>query len=139
MEYVVLTGDTVIFDTTTNEGAVVTLAPSVVVGTGKFTVNGVLAMIDGDEATIVSAGTYIKGGFLGGTCKVSISGLSSSQLSSKVKSNNKAVVLATGKFNTSITVVTPALQPAAPSPIPDPVPTYTGTGTFVTTNTKVKA
>ena len=131
----VITGDTCIFDPMAGS-AIVSLAPATINGTGMWDVGGKKVCVEGDELTVTSMGTYTKGPMVGGSCMVQITSLAQSQKSQKCKSNGKVVIMTTGLFNTTITVMSPAIAPGTP-PVPDPVPMYMGTGSFVTSNAKV--
>lgn len=135
MDYALITGDTATFDNTAG-AATVTLSSATITGSGKFTVSGNNVCVLGDESSVITLGTYINGSFVNGSCTAIIVS-DSVTTSSNITSNNKAVLLVSGKFKTKITVTTPAIQPGSP-PTPDPTLTYSGTGSFTTSNTAVK-
>jgi hypothetical protein len=132
MKYAIITKDIAIVDTIAG-AATVTFSPSPITGSGKHDVGGVKVCIDGDESTVVWVGTYIKGAYLGGVCTAKIK-TGSCKTSSKVKSNNKKVIIE-GIFDVEVTVTSPALMPNG---TPDASPSYDGTGKFTTTNTKLQ-
>lgn len=131
LAYCVITGDTVNFNTTADNGAVVTITAVPVVGSGLFSISDMPVCVVGDESEIMAPGTYINGAFVGGVLTATISSLIASQKSTAVKSNGSPVILASGNFKVSYKITTPAINPSGTA---DPTPPTTGTGYFITNN-----
>jgi hypothetical protein len=140
MEQIIRSGDQVQF--LPSFGAAILIAPAMTVITGSaatVSVAGMTACVDGDEKTVMLPGIpYISGSFVTpGTCMLQIQSLGADQKSMKTKIMGKPVILKGTMFTAKMTVMSPAMQPAAPSPIPDPVVSGMGQGMFITTNVTV--
>ena len=137
LDYVVITGDTCVFNSTFSGGAVVTAAPTIILGSAlDVKINGKAVCIVGDEltASVVSA-VYVSPPYnVPGTGVITI-GLLPNQISSQSVADGKNMIKVGTGFIANFTVTSPAMSSA---PSPDPVLSKTGTGYFVTTNTLVR-
>ena len=141
-DFILITGDSVIFNPTFGKAIVVVRPDIFLTGTGRATVNKKTICIDGDEKKVLVPGcSYISPpNVTPGTGTLSIQSLAVNQKATRVKSREKAVLLKGSTFTAEFQVILPAQIPPTPvSPaIPDPIPVYIGTGFFTTTNIKVK-
>ena len=140
-DFILITGDSVIFNPTFGKAIVVVRPDIFLTGTGEATVNKKTICIDGDEQEEVPGCPYTSPPFVTpGTGTLSIQSLAPNQKATRVKSREKAVLLKGSTFTAEFQVILPAQIPPTPvSPaIPDPIPVYIGTGFFTTTNIKVK-
>ena len=135
-DFIIKTGDTVTFSPAFTP-AVVTVAPGTITGSSKVSIDGAIACIQGDEASVTVPVTYINNGFATpGAGTLTIQALGADQLGQKTSSTQKPFILKGSTFTALFTVKAPAVNPN--SGVPDPTPMYTGTGQFVTTNVRSK-
>jgi hypothetical protein len=140
-DFVLITGDTVMFNPTFGQ-AIVVVQPGTLNGTGKDNVDGKLVCVEGDEATVRVLGcAYQTPQYsIPGVGMLSIASLGADQTAKRTKAGGKAVLLKGSVFNAKFEVMVPAQQPppGPSSPTPDSTPQYSGTGSFVTTNVRVQ-
>ena len=132
-DLVIRTGDQATFNPPFGP-AIVSVIPGVITGTGISTIQGPIACVLGDEASVIVPGApYISGAFLTpGIGTLSIAALNADQIALKTQFANKPAILRGTQFTARFTVNVPAVNPN--SGVPDPVPFYVGTGQFVTSN-----
>lgn len=124
--------------------AIVVVQPGTLQGSGKASLSGKKACVDGDEKNVQVPGCmYMTPVYcIPGTGTLKIDSLGGDQKAQKTKSNGKPVLLKGSTFTAKFEVQSPAQQPpkppVQPNPIPDSTSQYSGTGTFITTNTKWK-
>jgi len=137
-DFIIKTGDLATFNPNFGQ-AIVVVAPGTMSGTAQFKVDGSIACVQGDEASVSVPGcVYTSGPFtVPGVGTLTIQTLGSDQLGQKTSSSQKAAVLKGSTFTAQFTVSVQATTPSAP-PSFDPVPQYSGTGQFVTTNVRGK-
>jgi hypothetical protein len=137
MDFVIINGDQAVFDPSFPP-ATVTAPPGVITGTAKGRVSGLLACVEGDEASVVVAGAvYFTPAFsIPGAGTLTIESLGPDQKAQKGKSGGRVFILRGSKFRARFQVNAPA---TAPSGGADPTPIYSGTGSFITTNTRARA
>ena len=140
MDLVLIDNDEVIFDPVFAP-AIVMVKPGKLRGSGSAKIRGQKICVAGDERDVEVRGcAYTSGDFnIPGTGRLKITDLASDQLSKRVKSNSRYVLLQGGRFMAVFEVEKPAMMmiPAMP-PQPDPMPRYIGRGTFSTSNRSVK-
>jgi Contractile injection system spike tip protein len=138
MDFVIVSGDQAIFDPSFLP-ATVTAPPGVITGTAKGKVSGLLACVEGDEASVVVAGAvYFTPSFpIPGAGTLTIESLGPDQKAQKGKSGGRVFILRGSKFRARFQVNAPATAPSGGAP--DPTPVYSGTGNFITTNTRARA
>ena len=139
-DFIIKTGDLATFNPNFGQ-AIVVVAPGNMSGTAQFKVDGSIACVQGDEASVSVPGcVYTSGPFtIPGAGTLTIQTLGADQLGQKTSSSQKAVVLKGSTFTAQFTVSLQAFMPnPGGQPIPDPVPQYLGTGQFVTTNVRDK-
>jgi len=138
-DYILLDGDTVIFNPAFGQ-AIVVVQPGQLKGSGPATLNGKKLAVDGDEAKVSVPGCmYTAGQYsIPGTGTLKIDSLAGNQVAQKTQTGGKAVLLKGGQFTAVFEVQSPAQQPppGPGSPIPDSMTKYSGNGSFQTTNTK---
>lgn len=140
MPFIVVMGDSVIFDAAFS-GATVVVQPGTMLAASGRGKAGAAVCVVGDEASVLVAGcTYTTTTHsTPGVGILSIESLGDAQKAGKVKSGGKQVILADGDFTAKFQVATPAQQPAAPNPIPDTTTSYSGTGHFESKNQRARA
>ena len=138
MDFVIISGDQAVFDPSFLP-ATVTAPPGVITGTAKGKVSGLLACVEGDEASVVVAGAvYFTPSFpIPGAGTLTIESLGPDQKAQKGKSGGRVFILRGSKFRARFQVNAPATAPSGGAP--DPTPVYSGTGSFITTNTRARA
>jgi hypothetical protein len=134
-DFVVKTGDIATFNPTFG-AAIVVVAPGNITGSGRFKVDGQLACVQGDEASVSVPGvSYVTASFpIPGTGTITIQSLAADQLGQKTSSSQKPVILKGSMFTAQFQVSAKASVSTPSGPVFDPVPLYTGTGQFVTSN-----
>jgi Contractile injection system spike tip protein len=140
MDLMVINGDQAVFDPSFPPATVIA-PPGVITGTAKGKVSGLLACVEGDEASVVVAGAvYFTPSFpIPGAGTLTIESLGPDQKAQKGKSGGRVFILRGSKFRARLQVNAPATAPSGGSPVPDPTPVYNGTGSFITTNTRARA
>jgi hypothetical protein len=138
MDFVIVNGDQAVFDPSFPP-ATVTAPPGVITGTAKGRVSGLLACVEGDEASVVVAGAvYFTPSFpIPGAGTLTIESLGPDQKAQKGKAGGRVFILRGSKFRARFQVNAPATAPSGGAP--DPTPIYSGTGSFITTNTRARA
>lgn len=138
-DFILITGDTVMFNPTFGQ-AIVVVQPGTLNGTSTEKVGGMAVCVEGDEANVVVPGCmYVAPPYVvPGVGTLSIDSLSGDQTAKKTKSGGTVVLLKGGVFDAKFEVMAPAQQIVAGAPVPDATPEYKGTGSFVTTNTNVR-
>jgi hypothetical protein len=122
--------------------AIVVVQPGQMKASGKSTIGGKKACIDGDEAQLQVPGcTYMTPQYsIPGVGTLKIDSLASDQKAQHCNDSGKPLLLKGGNFNAKFEVQTPAQQPAPPGPpVPDATPSYSGQGSFVPANVKASA
>jgi hypothetical protein len=141
VDFVILSGDQAIFDSSFPPATVVPVPGTISAG-NQAKGNQISVCVEGDESTVVAAGAaYTSGAFVTpGVGTLTIESLGSDQTAQNAKSGNKALILKGSQFRAKFQVTAPATNPSGGgAPVPDPVTSYNGTGSFVTTNTVLKA
>jgi hypothetical protein len=139
LDFIIVTGDQAMFSASFTPATVVPL-PGLITGSGQATVNGAMACVQGDEASVQVPGvTYISPPFaIPGTGTLTISALGADQIAQKTTYVSKPAILKGSTFTALFSVMVPATQATPGGPVPDPAPMYMGTGQFVTANTTSK-
>ena len=139
MDFVIITGDQAVFDTSFPPATVIA-PPGLITGTARGKVSGLIACVEGDEASVVVAGAvYFTPSFpIPGVGTLTIVSLGPDQKGRKGKSGGRVIILRGTKFRARLQVAAPAQVPTASGTAPDPTPIYSGTGSFITTNTRVR-
>lgn len=121
-------------------GAIVAVQPGKIKGSGETTLKGKKVCIEGDEKSVEVANcSYIMPPFvIPGMGTLKIQQLGADQVTQKVKSGNKGVLLKGSIFTAVFEVSSAAKMPALPA-TPDPLTKYMGQGQLIPANTKVKA
>jgi hypothetical protein len=137
MPFIVVDNDRCTFDKLA-EAATTTVSSTTITGMGLADNLGNKLCIIGDERSVTQTGTYktVVYSKTSGTITATIDSLDSVQISKKVFSNGKAVILCTGKYKVKFSVNTPAMDPDDKS---DTTSSYMGTGSFITSNTLVES
>ncbi len=123
--------------------AIIVAIPGKIAGTGKLTVGGKKACVEGDEADVTTGPClYVTQQYIiPGSGEYTIKELAGDQVASKTSSEGTPVLLKGKKFKAEFTVKSPAKEPPkAPGepPKPDTTKAYEGEGEFVCTGTKFK-
>lgn len=143
-DFILVDGDNVTF-TPVFGGALVTVKPCNIKGTGLDTVLGRKMCVEGDEKLVAVHGCpYTRPPFaIPGVGVIKIKQLGPNQIARQKKTaNGKRVLLVGSGFQASFEVLTPAMMPppsGAGAPIPDSLREYIGRGQFMTTNRQEKA
>lgn len=140
MDFVIVNGDQAVFDPSFPPASVIA-PPGIVTGTAKGKVSGLVACVEGDEASVVVAGAvYVTPAFpIPGVGTLTIESLGPGQKAQKGKSGGRAFILRGSKFRARFQVSAPATVISGGNPVPDPTPVYSGTGSFITTDTRARA
>lgn len=141
LDLIIMDGDTVNFIPVCG-AAIVTVKPGKMKASGKTTLNGKKACVEGDEKNVAVSGcSYMTPTFpVPGTGTLKIKKLASDQLTQKAKSGKKPLILKGVLFDSVFEVQSPAklVVPGSP-PQQDAAPTYAGKGRFISSNKKIKA
>jgi len=137
-DYVIVSGDQAIFLPSFG-GAVVTVAPGIIVASSDLKAQSVPVCLEGDESTVIVPGcAYMRPPYvIPGIGIITIDDLNTNQLTINSTYNGRRIILKGITFDAKFTVVSPAWKPGE-TWIPDSSVSYNGTGSFLTTNTKVK-
>lgn len=138
-DFLIMEGDQAIFLPAFG-AAIVVVQPGRMEGSGQTTHNGKKICVDGDEANVsVSGCMYMTPQYsIPGVGTLKIDSLADDQLSGKMKSDGKKIILKGNMFDAKFEVSSPAQQPTTSSPIPDSSSQYSGHGQFASTNVKFK-
>lgn len=134
-QFIVITGDKVIYDPTFMTRTVVPV-PAVMTGTGHATINQLKVCIAADinqASTKVMSTSYVSPPYtIPGTCQLEIQALNADQLQPWCDSQGNVITVGV-KFIAKCTGITPAKMPSAPNPVDDPgfKTPMTGTGMFI--------
>ena len=137
-DFIIKTGDVAMFNPAFGPATMV-VVPGNITGSAKFSVDGSIACVQGDEASVSVPGVaYVSPPYtIPGMGTLTISALGADQLGQKTNSSQKAVVLKGSTFTAQFTVSLQAFMPnPGGQPLPVPVPQYSGTGQVVTTNVR---
>jgi hypothetical protein len=136
-DFVIRTGDQATFNPTFGT-ALVVVQPGTITGSGRAGLEGPIACVVGDEATVVVPGvTYVAPPFATpGIGTLTIAALGADQIATVTKFLQKPAILKGTLFTARFSVTAPAINPN--SGVPDPVPVYPGTGQFMSNNLKVR-
>ncbi len=141
LDTIVVDGDKVLFDRTYGPATVV-VKPGKIKATGKTTVQNKKVAVKGDEGKVeISGCTYISAAFpIPGTGNLKIAALGPDQVTKKIKSGGKPILVQGSVFIARFEVQSPAkIIPPGSAPVSDPTPFYMGTGKLLPSNDKVKA
>jgi contractile injection system spike tip protein len=136
--FVVLSGDTVNFETAFGEATLGPPPPSTTIsGTGAKLTSGASVCVEGDEAKVTLSGvSYMTSECPApGVGDLTIKQLNSDQLAQKLTVGGKKAILVGSKFDATFTVKTPATDPSTSKP--DQAMSYSGKGSFSTSDTKL--
>ena len=138
-DFMVRTGDQAIFNPSFPP-ATVSVLPGTITGTGRVVLEGAVACVLGDEASVVVPGVlYIGAAFpIPGVGTLTISALNADQIATRTRAVQKSAILKGTQFTALFTVNVPATVATPGGPVPDPVPFYNGTGYFMSANFRVK-
>ena len=138
-DLMIKTGDQAIFNPTFPP-ATVNVLPGIITGTGRVVLEGAVACVLGDEASVVVPGAmYISAGFpIPGVGTLTIAALGADQIATRTLAVQKPAILKGTQFTALFTVTVPATVATPSGPVPDPVPLYNGTGYFMNANFRVK-
>ncbi|MBL3655536.1 hypothetical protein [Fulvivirga sediminis] len=136
-DQIIIDKDIVVF-TPVFGNAVVAVKPGVIRGTGKTTIKGKPVCVKDDIKQVsVTNCAYVAGVFVGGFGTLKIKKLQGKQLTKKVSSGGKEIILKGSIFEAEFQVTIKAKDPATTNP--DPMSTYKGFGKFLPVNKTIKA
>jgi len=143
VDYIVVTGDTIMWMPSFGSATVLAPATAVVSGSAaKVKVTQKAMALEGDEMKWMSTPVpYMSGSFsVPGMAVCKVQKLGADQTTSTTTFEGKAGIIKGSNFMAVLMVMVPAMMPTPAGPVPDPVPMYPGgMGKFITTNTVVKA
>lgn len=135
--FVVVSGDTVSFETTFGAATLGPPPPSTTItGTGSKLTSGAISCVEGDDSSVVLPGVMYKTSTftIPGAGTLTIKKLADDQLAHKLTVGGKKAILVGSKFDATFTVTAPATNSV---PASDAVASYSGKGSFSTSDTKV--
>lgn len=130
MDYVIIDQDQVIFESQQG-AATITPVITTIPASGEATVNDKKICVFPDYKKVTLHVNYINGAFVNGQGDMTIDSLNDDQIA-KVSFDNYGIplILKGSKFNSKLTVTTPAIAPGSP-PTSDLTPIYMGNGIFI--------
>jgi hypothetical protein len=140
-DYIIINGDMAVFQPSFGAATVVVL-PGTILGTSESKLNGSALCVDGDESSVSVPGcAYIAGQYtIPGTGTLKIDSLGQDQLTSKMKSGGKAILLKGSNFTAKFEVQVKAtyINQSSGATISDSASSYSGQGSLISTNVKFK-
>ncbi|MFK7787443.1 MAG: hypothetical protein AB8B56_20130 [Crocinitomicaceae bacterium] len=140
MDIIIMDGDQVSF-IPAFVGALVSVQPGKITASGETTIKGKKVCIEGDEKSVVVTGcAYMTPQLpVPGSGTLKIQALGGDQITKKIKSGNKGVIVRGSTFDAVFEVIQPATLPGTP-PVLDAVNAkYSGEGMFISSNVKIQA
>ncbi len=137
-KFIVVDGDTVIFDTQFLQHTLITPPPGNISGTGHATISGKKVCVADDIDNVKVTAAYTSGPYsVPGSGELTIKALQADQLNAWCMSSNPVITVGS-KFIAFFEPKSPAKTTSTP-PVEDPMIPAVGTGSFQSQNTLVTA
>ena len=133
MDYIILDGTKVIFDTAFDPATLDAAEETTITASGFGLAGGTAVCVEGDEATVIVEGcafTTKTHSDVKGVGILTIKALASDQLATQTTCEGKAVLLVGGDFEAQLVGVAPPMKTTPNGPIPGPMGPFNGTGHF---------